>query len=263
MASIFITGSTDGLGLMAAQLLSRQGHAVALHARNDARASDARAALPANIGVAVGDLASIAQTRDVATQVNAMGTFDAVIHNAGVGYYGRRREETEDGLSDVFAVNVVAPYLLTALITPPRRLVYLSSGMHHSGDTTLSDPQWTRRPWQGSQAYSESKFYVTTLALAVARNWPEALSNAVDPGWVPTKMGGSSATDDLQLAPVTQAWLAASDDLHVRVSGQYFHHQQARTPHPATQSPEVQDRLLDYCAELTGTELLSAAAPTD
>ncbi|MEU1216693.1 SDR family NAD(P)-dependent oxidoreductase [Streptomyces sp. NPDC005790] len=258
MARIFITGSTDGLGLMAAQLLSGQGHTVALHARNDARARDARAALPDNAGVAVGDLSSITQTREIARQVNDMGPFDAVIHNAGVGYYGRSRVETEDGLSDVFAVNVLAPYLLTALITPPERLVYLSSGMHHSSDTTLRDAQWTRRPWQGSQAYSESKFYVTALAFAVARRWPTTLSNAVDPGWVPTKMGGSSATDDLQAAPVTQAWLAASDDSAARVTGSYFHHQQPRNPHPATQSPDQQDRLLEYCADLTQVHIPAA-----
>ncbi|MFF7885398.1 SDR family NAD(P)-dependent oxidoreductase [Streptomyces sp. NPDC020794] len=260
MARIFITGSTDGLGLMAAQLLSRQGHTVALHARDNARAHDAHAALPDTAGVAVGDLAGIAQTREVAAQVNDLGTFDAVIHNAGVGYYGRERVETEDGLSDVFAVNVLAPYLLTALITPPRRLVHLSSGMHHSGDTTLRDPQWATRPWQGSQAYSESKFHLTALTFAVARKWPAVLSNAVDPGWVPTKMGGSGATDDLRLAPVTQAWLAVSDDAEALVTGRYFHHRQPRPPHLATQSPEVQDRLLEYCADLTKVELPAAAS---
>ncbi|GHD61483.1 short-chain dehydrogenase [Streptomyces mirabilis] len=260
MARIFITGSTDGLGLMAAQLLSQQGHTVALHARNDTRAHDTRAALPDNAGVAVGDLSSITQTREVAAQVNDLGTFDAVIHNAGVGYYGRGRVETEEGLLDVFAVNVLAPYLLTALITPPRRLVYLSSGMHHSGDTTLRDPQWVTRPWRGSQAYSESKFHVTALMLAVARKWPEVLSNAVDPGWVPTKMGGSGATDDLRLAPVTQAWLAAGEDAAALVTGRYFYHQQPRPPHPATQSPEVQDRLLAYCADLTKVELPTAVS---
>ncbi|MFF7925744.1 aldo/keto reductase [Streptomyces mirabilis] len=165
--------------------------------------------------------------------------------------------ETEDGLSDVFAVNVPAPYLLTALITPPRRLVYLSSGMHHSGDTTLRDPQWATRPWQGSQAYSESKFHVTALMLAVARKWPQVLSNAVDPGWAATKMGGSGATDDLRLAPVTQAWLAAGDDAAL-VTDRCFHHQQPCPPHHATQSPEVQDRLLKYCAELTDTDTAAA-----
>jgi NAD(P)-dependent dehydrogenase (short-subunit alcohol dehydrogenase family) len=170
--------------------------------------------------------------------------------------------ETEDGLSDVFAVNVLAPYLLTAVTTQPRRLVYLSSGMHHGGDTTLRAPQWATRPWQGPQAYSDSKLYLTALTLAVARKWPQVLSNAVDPGWVPTKMGGSGAMDDLNLAPVTQAWLAVSEDAEALVSGRYFHHQQPQTPNPATKSAGLQDRLLHYCADLASVELPTADSPS-
>src|SRR5580700_9498840 len=151
MARVFITGSADGLGLMAARLLIEQGHEVTLHARNDARASDARAALPAASGVVICDLSSIDETRSVAEQANSIGRFDAVIHNAGVGNREPRRIETPDGLSHVFAINVLAPYLLTALITPPNRLVYLSSGMHRAGLPALDDLQWTRRRWDGAQ----------------------------------------------------------------------------------------------------------------
>ena len=115
---------------MAGRLLADQGHAVTLHARNDRRAQDARAALPGAEAVVVGDLSSIAETRDVAGQAAATGRFDAVIHNAAVGYREPRRIETADGLAHVFAINVLAPYLLTALVPAPDRLVYLSSGMH-------------------------------------------------------------------------------------------------------------------------------------
>src|ERR1700719_1185642 len=121
MSRIFITGSSEGLGLMAARLLDGQGHRVTLHARNDARAADIRRALPQAEAVVVGDLSSIAQTRQLAEAVNALGRHDAVIHNAGVGY----REpptRTIDGLAHVFAVNVLAPYLLTDLLTPPDRV---------------------------------------------------------------------------------------------------------------------------------------------
>jgi NAD(P)-dependent dehydrogenase (short-subunit alcohol dehydrogenase family) len=76
-----------------------------------------------------------------------------VIHNAGIGYREPRRIETADGLSHLFSVNVLAPYLLTALITPPRRLVYLSSGMARGGEPELSDAQWSARRWNGSQAW--------------------------------------------------------------------------------------------------------------
>ena len=143
MARVFITGSVEGLGLMAGQLLAEEGHSVTLHARNQRRATDARAALPEAETVIVGDLSSITQVRSMAKQANELGTFDAVIHNAGVGYRESRRIETEDGLSHVFAINVLAPYLLTALMNRPERFVYLGSGMHRGGDPDLSDLQWS------------------------------------------------------------------------------------------------------------------------
>src|SRR3954462_4344603 len=151
MSRVLITGTTDGLGLMAAQTLAWQGHAATLHARNEQRAQDARAALPDADGVLVGDLTALAEIRSVAAQVNEAGRFDAVIHNAGIGYREPRRVETVDGLAHVFAVNVLAPSLLTALIAPPDRLVYLSSGMARVGVPDLSDPQWTARRWNGAQ----------------------------------------------------------------------------------------------------------------
>jgi NAD(P)-dependent dehydrogenase (short-subunit alcohol dehydrogenase family) len=255
MARVLITGSSDGLGLMAAEQLTQAGHAVTLHARNDQRAGDARKALSAAEHVVVGDLASIEGTRRVAEQANALGRYDAVVHNAGVGYREPRRIGTVDGLSHVFAVNVLAPYLLTALITPPGRLVYLSSGMHKGGHADLDDLQWARRRWNGSQAYADSKLFDVVLAFAVAHRWPGVLSNALEPGWVPTKMGGPGAPDDLSLAAVTQVWLAVSDDPTATVTGGYFYHQQPRDVHPAARSVELQDRLLDSCAELTGVVL--------
>jgi NAD(P)-dependent dehydrogenase (short-subunit alcohol dehydrogenase family) len=255
MSRIFITGSTDGLGLMAAELLVKDGHQVTLHARNEARAAEVRTRLPGADAVVIGDLSAIEGMQGVAEQVNALGRHDAVIHNAGVGYREPRRIQTADGLSHVFAINVLAPYLLTALITPPQRLVYLSSGMHTGGDESLDDPQWEKRRWYGAQAYSDSKLDDVLLAFGVARRWPGVRSNAVEPGWVPTKMGGAGAPDDLSLGPVTQAWLAASDDPRADVTGEYFYHQKARRTHPVARDPHIQDALLDYCAALTSTPL--------
>jgi NAD(P)-dependent dehydrogenase (short-subunit alcohol dehydrogenase family) len=255
MSRVFITGSADGLGLMAAELLLKEGHQVTAHARNDARAGAVRARLGGTAAVVTGDLATVAGMRELAGQVNILGHHDAVIHNAGVGYREPRRIQTADGLCHVFAINVLAPYLLTALIDRPHRLVYLSSGMHSGGDPSLRDPQWDRRRWNGAQAYSDSKLYDVLLAFAVARRWPGARSNAVEPGWVPTRMGGAGAPDDLSLGPVTQAWLAAGDDPRADVTGEYFYHQKARRAHPAAGDPGRQDALLDYCAALTSTPL--------
>ena len=146
MARIFITGSTDGLGRMAAELLIDQGHQVVLHARNSMRAQVLATRLLSAKDIVIGDLSSIAQTREVAEQVNRLGRCDAVIHNAGVGYREAERIETQDGLSQVFAVNTLAPYILTALIERPKRLVYLSSLLHRGANASLADLTWTQRP---------------------------------------------------------------------------------------------------------------------
>ena len=256
MPRVLITGSTDGLGLLAGQLLAADGHAVTLHARTEARAGDARSALPAAEGVLIGDLSTIAGIRAVAAQAEDAGRFDAVVHNAAVGYQERSRVETGDGLALVFAVNVLAPYLLTALMTPPDRLVYLSSGMHRSGDPALDDLNWARRRWNGSQAYADSKLWDAVLSAAVARRRPDVLANSVDPGWVATRMGGPGASDDLAQGPVTQAWLAVSADAEARTTGGHWYHRARRTTSPAVTDVAVQEGLLAACAELTGVPLL-------
>jgi NAD(P)-dependent dehydrogenase (short-subunit alcohol dehydrogenase family) len=185
--------------------------------------------------------------RSIAEQANRLGRFDAVIHNAGIGYREPRRVETEDGLPEVFATNVLAPYVLTGLIERPARLVYLSSGMHHGADANLDDIGWTRRPWSGAAAYAESKLHDVLLAFAAARRWRGVLSNAVEPGWVPTRMGGPGAPDDMDQAHRTQAWLAVSDDPAAQGTGQYFYHLRRRAPNPKARDTALQDRLLAEC----------------
>src|SRR3954466_6859131 len=243
MARVFITGSTDGLGRAAAQQLIGEGHEVVLHARSRERASAVHDLVPRSAGVVIGDLSNAAQTRSVAGQVNAIGGMDAVIHNAGT-YSTAGRSPTEEGHATILAVNTLAPYMLTALIDRPRRLVYLSSGMHRSGVASLRDIDWNERRWNSSQAYSESKLYVTALAFAVARCWPDVLSNAVDPGWVPTKMGGPGAPDDREQGYLAQTWLAVSDDPAARVRGRWWRHRQPQKPAREASDPRFQDELL-------------------
>lgn len=254
MSSIFITGSADGLGQEAARRLLADGHEVVLHARSPQRAQEALAAVPGARGAVHGDLSSIAETRAVAEQANAIGRFDAVIHNAGV-YLGPRRE-TVDGLERVFAVNVLAPYLLTVAMERPQRLVYLSSGMHRSGELRLDDLQWRQRRWNDTQAYCDSKLLVVALALAFARRWPQVSSNAVDPGWIQTKMGGAGAPDGLDVGSETQVWLAGSaDEEAAAATGGYWFRGAREQPEPAAADTEVQEALLAECARLSGVAL--------
>jgi NAD(P)-dependent dehydrogenase (short-subunit alcohol dehydrogenase family) len=241
MARIFITGSADGLGRAAAQTLLDDGHEVVVHARNRDRLTAVGDLVERGAAAVVGDLSHLDETRSVAGQVNDLGRMDAVIHNAGV-YTGPH----------VLPVNIVAPYLLTALVERPHRLVYLSSGAQRGGRASLTGVDWTGRT---SRSYADSKLFVTTLAVAVARIWPDVLSNAVDPGWVPTRMGGPGAPDDLRLGHLTQEWLATSDDPDARTSGGYWYHQQRSDPHPAVRDRRFQDDLLDALARFTATRL--------
>jgi NAD(P)-dependent dehydrogenase (short-subunit alcohol dehydrogenase family) len=254
MSRIFISGSSAGLGLMAADRLVHQGHKVVLHARNAARAEDARRELPQSEAIVIGDVETIDGAKDIAGQVNALGRFDAVIHNAAVGYREGYRV-TADGLPHVFAINTLAAYILTALIHRPKRLVYLSSGMHHRTDANLDDILWRERRWNGSQAYAESKLHDAMLAFGVARLWPNVLSNSLEPGWVPTKMGGPGAPDDMNQAHLTQAWLAASNDPKAQVTGKYFYHLKQMAPNPQADNPALQDQLIAICAKISGEPL--------
>jgi NAD(P)-dependent dehydrogenase (short-subunit alcohol dehydrogenase family) len=254
MRRIFITGSSDGLGRAAARTLMAEGHEVVLHARSKQRAVALADLVPRAAGVVIGDLGSAAETRAIADQVNQIGRMHVVIHNAGV-YQEPSRGNTPESHAKTLAVNTLAPYMLTALIERPDRLIYLSSGMHRGGDGSLRDIDWVQRRWDAGRAYSESKLYVTALALAVARRWPKVLSNAVDPGWVPTKMGGPGAPDDLEQGHLTQTWLAVSDDSAATVTGGYWHHRKQQKPAAEALDSGFQDQLITKLQELTGVSL--------
>src|SRR3954447_7336314 len=262
MSRVLITGSAAGLGREAARLLVGSGHEVVLHARDEVRTREALAGVPGAAAALTGDLASIPQTTELAHQANESGVFDAVIHNAGIGYREPRRIETEDGLAHVFQVNVLAPYLLTALVRRPARLIYLSSGLHRAGNPDLDDLQWEERRWNGYQAYADSKLFDAVLAAAVARRWPDVVSTSVDPGWVKTKMGGPTAPGEIGPGAETQVWLATSYDPLALQSGRHFHHRRLRDTHPAVADPVVQDGLLAACYELTGQAITDSTGTT-
>lgn len=242
MARVLVTGSTQGIGRRTAEDLLAQGHDVVVHARNAQRALDLDDLVGRGAQLVVGDLARSNEVRDLAEAINRLGPMDAVVHNAAVSA----------GV-DLLPVNVVAPYLLTALVRRPRRLVYLSSGMHRGGRTGLDRVDWSGR--RDTRSYSDSKLLVTVLAFALARLWPDVATNAVDPGWVPTRMGGAGAPDDLGLGSATQAWLAAGTDPEALTTGGYWHHQKPREPHPAVQDRAFQDELVHSLVGHTGVTL--------
>jgi len=254
MARIFITGSSDGLGRAAARSLIDQGHQVVLHGRNAERADRLAEIMPDSLAIVTGDLSSIVQTIGVADQVNAIGHMDAVIHNAGI-YESPTRGDTMEGHPAILAINTLAPYILSALIERPARLVYLSSRLHHGGEGSLADLDWCARAWDPAKAYAESKLHVAAMSRALSRRWTGTLCNAVDPGWVRTKMGGPNAALDIDTGQRTQVWLATSEDPEAQVSGCYWH--DLRTEEPANEALDnaFQDRLLARLATLTGIAL--------
>lgn len=241
MARVFITGSADGLGQLAAQRLIQQGHAVVLHARNETRAKDALSKTSGAEAVVTGELSDLTETKALAQKVNDLGTFDAIIHNAGV---------YTAPLKQIFTINTIAPYILTCLITKPKRLIYLSSGLHKQGKVNLEGIT------QGQVSYSDSKLHVLMLAKILARKWPDLFANAVDPGWVPTKMGGKNAPDDLQKGFETQAWLAVSEDQAARVSGRYFFHQREKAHNQLADDVEAQEKFLALMERVTGFSMV-------
>jgi NAD(P)-dependent dehydrogenase (short-subunit alcohol dehydrogenase family) len=255
LATVFITGSNDGLGRDAAKRLLDDGHTVVGHARNAQKADGLRRELPGIADVLVADLASMEEVARLAADANERGTFDAVIHNAGVSHREPRRIATPEGHAHVLAINALAPYVLTALMHTPRRLVYLSSGLHEGGSDDLTDLDWLERPWDGGQAYADSKLFDSTLAAAIARREPDVIATSVTPGWVATKMGGPSATDDLAAGSLTQAWLAVSDDPEAQRSGALYYHQRPRGTHPAVSDERFGEDLLAAFADLTGVRL--------
>lgn len=253
MARIFITGSADGLGQLAAKELIKLGHQVVLHARNADRKKYALQKIPGPIDVLIADLSSIDETKKLAVQANALGKFDVIIHNAGV-YKVSPNVPGPDGLPLLFTVNTIAPYILTCLIERPKRLIYLSSGMHLYGDPDLNNLASLAEAKNSRVTYSDTKLHDVILAMIVARKWTNVYSNAVNPGWVPTKMGGAGAPDDLQKGFETQVWLAVSNDPAACVSGRYFFHKREAHYLQTANDTTVQERFIALCQQITGIQ---------
>ncbi|KAI0130372.1 short chain dehydrogenase [Xylariales sp. AK1849] len=235
MSRIFITGSSDGLGLLSAQALASRGHQVFLHARSPKRAEDARRECPQAAGCLIADLSSTEETKSLASQVNENGPWDAIIHNAGVMRSG-----------PVFAINTMAPYLLTCLIDPPpKRYVFLSSQMHQSGDASLRNIE--------QSSYSDSKLHNIMLAFWFARHFGTKVAcNSMDPGWVATKMGGAGAPDDIDAAVETYAMLAEGKGAAQGQTGKYWYQSGERKFKTAAGDEQKQNQLIGILQDMSG-----------
>ena len=260
MSRVLITGSADGLGREAAKQLARAGHDVVLHARDEARARQALAAVPGAAAALPGDLSSISEHRALADLMNVAGVFDAIIHNAGIGYREPTRRETEDGLEHVFQTNVLAPYLLTALAHRPARLIYLSSGLHRSGDPDLADLQWEDRRWDGPGVLRLQ----AVRRRARRRGRPPVAGRHQQlrrPRLGEDEMGGRGRPARSAPAPRRRS---GSRPVTTRspceaVAISTIEH--CAETHPAVADPTVQDGLLAACYELTGEAITGPTGP--
>ncbi|MFF1602865.1 SDR family NAD(P)-dependent oxidoreductase [Streptomyces mirabilis] len=242
---VLITGSTAGAGQLAAAYLLKRGHAVVAHARNPQRAADVRRDLPGLEEVVTGDLRHLDETRALAEQINALGEFDVIVHNAG-----------EYRLSDpeILNANSLSPYLLTALVTPPKQLSYLSPNQHQSGGLRLDEIRSG-----GGISYPDSKLHMAMIGIAVARLRPESQVNVVNPGWIPTMMAlqdGPYSRDDLRAGYMTQVWLAEGIEPGSDITGTYLFHQKIDSRvNDLVHDEDAQDQLLAAYAEQTGVTL--------
>lgn len=250
---VFITGSSDGIGHAGAKLLADQGHKVYLHARNEQRAKQAQDAVPNAAGVVIGDLGSIDGTKKMADEANKYGPFDSIVHNAGLGP-SNGDNKTPDGIASTFAVNSLGPYILTALMAKPKRLLYLSSGLHNGSSDSFDDITWTQRKWDAMQAYNDSKLHDIMLANAIARYWPDVQSCSMDPGWIKTKMGGGGAPGVVGTPAKAMADFAAGEGKSPagQKTAVYFTPQGAQSPKKIAEEQGKQEELMGILRKLSG-----------
>lgn len=248
MPTICVTGSSDGIGLATVRLLLARGHKVLVHARSEERGRPVIDALDGDAHLVTGDLSRMPEVHALAGQVREHGPLAVLAHNAGVWVRGHVLPMTPDGFETTFAVNVLAPHLLTALLADQLtdRLVWLGSGMAGSGrpkPSALGGERNTR------QAYADSKACDVALAMAWGRRLPHVASAALDPGWVRTKLASDGAPGDVADAADALAFCCTDADL---ASAPYWK-DRAPVPVPGRLRDEgLQDAIAAACDQLAG-----------
>jgi NAD(P)-dependent dehydrogenase (short-subunit alcohol dehydrogenase family) len=260
MPTTLITGSTDGIGLATARVLVQAGHDVIIHGRNQARVDAAVADVGAHGGVCF-DLASLDAIRaGAADLVTRFGPIHILINNAAT--FSHQRRETVDGYELTFAVNHLAPFLLTELLLPsllasaPARVINLSSVAHHHGRVNIADLQSTRG-YSGQPVYAMSKLCNILHSNALAARHPAhaVTANSLHPGVIDTKLlkvGFNIPGASVESGTRTSVRLA-TDPALAEVTGRYFSDEREARTIAVAGDRELQQQLWDASARLTGT----------
>ncbi|GAA3568341.1 SDR family NAD(P)-dependent oxidoreductase [Microlunatus spumicola] len=250
MATICITGASDGIGLATTEQLLAAGHRVLVHARSEERGRPVVDRLTGDVGLVTGDLASLAEVEDLARQIIAQGPLDVLVNNAGVWVRGDVPPTSVDGFETTFAVNVLAPHLLTTRLADhlTGRLVWLGSGMAGSGHPDADDPGAKTDP---SRAYSDSKASDVLLAGAWGRRLKGVGSVAVDPGWVKTKLASSGAPGTVDSSADSLTYLCTEADLG---QGLYWRGRRTITVPKHLRDEAYADALAATCDRLVGAD---------
>jgi len=276
--TVLVTGGTHGIGLATARALASSGAAVTVVGRSPDKTDQVVAALRRDSGNdrvegIAADLSSQAEVRRLATDFAAAhDRLDVLVNN--VGGFWATRHVTADGLEHTFALNHLAPFLLTHLLRPlleasaPSRVATVSSGAQSIGHIDLDDLQG-ERAYRGQRAYSQSKLanLLFTYELARRLEGTGVTANALHPGVVRTRFGQDDPSFPYRaLLPLvrpfllspergadTSVYLASSPEVE-GVSGKYFVRKKARPSSRASYDTQVARRLWEVSAELTGVD---------
>ncbi len=230
---ILVTGATDGIGKATAMELARHGARVIVHGRKAEKVAQIQAEIgrfiPGNkVETAVADLSSLSQVRSLARYLtDHFERLDVLLHNAGV--FMKQRQLSADGFEMTFAVNHLAPFLLTHELLPllrasQARVITVSSGTHHRGRINFDDLQ-AERQFDGYAAYSQSKLANILFANELAqREQGTITSNALHPGVINTNLlreGFGGGGDTVEKGAATSVYLALSPEV-ANTTGKYF-----------------------------------------